>query len=84
MELVLITKHITSFNVHYLFRSIEESIGPFFASTCASAYAPLRIPNITKLIASLQWLLTYFARHEYIYSFYAFTSHAEYIKRLVL
>ena len=66
MELALITKHITSSNVHYLFRSIEESIGPLFASTCASAYAPLRIPNTAKLIASLKTNTSYFHASVYV------------------
>jgi len=66
VELALITKHITSFNVHYLFSSIEESIGPLFACTCESAYAPLHIPNTAKLIASLKTNTSYFHASVYV------------------
>jgi len=50
------------------FPSIEESIGPLFAFTCASAYAPLRIPNTTKLIASLKTNTSYFHASVYVFS----------------
>ena len=32
------------------FPSIEESIGPLFAFTCASAYVPLLIPNVSSSV----------------------------------